>query len=344
MTREPFTDETFDRADDAWLDERAHRPATRTRCSTLRSARTVPDPPAPGLAPSRAVDPQQLMTRLQPLPRLVPILLLIALLLALPRRSPSPSRARSDACLHPSGSRRRAWSRSSPTATSGRRIPDGSGRVQLTSDPRIDGFPTFSRDGTRIAFKRFQVPNSIPDWQDWGDVMVADADGGHPIVLDAMVHSPSPMTWSAGRPVHRLFADRRRRGSGLHRRDRTARSRHQVTIGSEANWGPTLSPDGRTIAFIRRATRADHRDLRDPDRRHGRAASHDRFDVRIRFRRVVARRTTLLFSATSCRHVDADRAICWLSGWTACRSVASSRPLADDIIPTWSPDGRSSRI
>ncbi len=31
--------------------------------------------------------------------------------------------------------------------------PDGSNRAQLTADPRIDGFATFSRDGTRIAFQ-----------------------------------------------------------------------------------------------------------------------------------------------------------------------------------------------
>ena len=128
--------------------------------------------------------------------------------------------------------------------------PDGSNRVQLTSDPRIDGFPTFSRDGTRIAFKRIPPENSKPDWQDWGDVMVADADGGHPIVLDAMVHSPSPMTWSAdGRSLvySRTVGD----VDQVFVAATDGSSRRQVTSGSEASWGPVLSPDGRTVAFAK---------------------------------------------------------------------------------------------
>ncbi len=126
--------------------------------------------------------------------------------------------------------------------------PDGSRRVQLTFDPRIDGFPTFSRDGTKIAFKRLPVPNSIPNWQEWGDVMVADADGRHPIVIDAHVHSPSPITWS---PDSRFIVYSRTVGN----MDQVfiaaidGSMRQQVTTGTPSNWGPTLSPDGRTIAF-----------------------------------------------------------------------------------------------
>ena len=131
--------------------------------------------------------------------------------------------------------------------------PDGSDRVRLTTDPRIDGFPVFSRDGTRIAFKRLPVENARPDWEDWGDVVVADVDGSHPIVLDPDVHSPSPMSWSGdGR-----FLVYSRTVDGLDQVFIAATDgsmRRQITSGGQDNWGPTLSPDGRTIAFVKSNT------------------------------------------------------------------------------------------
>ena len=74
--------------------------------------------------------------------------------------------------------------------------PDGSRRIQLTFDDRTDLTPTYSRDGTKIAFKRLPAPNSVTNWEEWGDVIVADADGRNPIVIDRMIEAPSPITWS----------------------------------------------------------------------------------------------------------------------------------------------------
>jgi Tol biopolymer transport system component len=128
--------------------------------------------------------------------------------------------------------------------------PDGSNRVQLTTDARIDGFPTFSRDGTRIALKRLPAENSKPDWQDWGDIVVADADGSNQIVLDAEVHSPSPISWSADgqRVVYSRTVD------GFDQVFLAATdgsTRRQITTDRRTNWAPILSPDGRTIAFMK---------------------------------------------------------------------------------------------
>ena len=127
---------------------------------------------------------------------------------------------------------------------------DGSGLLQVTLDPRTDGFPTFSRDGTRIAFKRLPTPNSRANWTEWGDVMVADVDGSDPIVLDRDVHSPSPMSWSGdGR-----FLVYSKTVDGFDQvivaaTDGT--STRQITSGPIANWGPVLSPDGRTVAYAK---------------------------------------------------------------------------------------------
>ena len=220
----------------------------------------------PGALPSDG-SPLQLTIRLKPIPRLVPILLLIGLLLAVavaivvvgsPRRLPPPFglAAPGSVAFVADG---HLW-----TAN-----PDGSGRVQLTSDPRIDGFPTFSRDGTKIAFKRLPVPNSIPNWQDWGDVMVADADGGHPIVLDANVHSPSPITWS---PDGRFIVYSRTVGNV----DQVSSPRSTARCGGRSR-GDTveLGPDpvarrsNDRVHPDRRGRLAVRRAVRHPDRRHG---------------------------------------------------------------------------
>ena len=247
MTRERFTDEAFDQLMSTWLDERAHGPAADPVLDAALS-RTRQARPLPGwLLPERWL-PMPLTTRFATGPRLAPILLILGLLLALAvaialvgsqRRLPPPFGLAAPGVV--------AFVADGDLWTAN---PDGSNRVRLTTDPRIDGFPVFSRDGTRIAFKRLPVDNSRPDWEDWGDIVVADADGGHPIVLDADVHSPSPMTWSGdGRSL--VYS---RSVDGVDQVFIAATdgsTRRQVTTGGQDNWGPTLSPDGRTIAFVK---------------------------------------------------------------------------------------------
>jgi Tol biopolymer transport system component len=248
MTRKPFTDEMVDDLMMAWLDERAHGPEADPVIDAAL-ARTSRTRPLPGwLVPERWI-PAHLTRRFQPIPRLAPVLLLIGLLLLAvalaivvvgsPHRLPPPFGLAAPGSV--------AFVADGHLWTTDR---DGSNRVQLTSDPRIDGFPTFSRDGTRIAFRRLPTANSKPDWQEWGDVMVADADGGHPIVLDAMVHSPSPMTWSAD---GRFIVYSRTVGTvdQVFMATTDGSSTRQITSGAVTNWGPALSPDGRTIAFAR---------------------------------------------------------------------------------------------
>jgi Tol biopolymer transport system component len=247
MTRARFTDEMFDDLVTAWLDERAHG-ADADPVLDAALARTSRTRPLPGwLLPERWI-PTRLTARLQPVPRLVPILLLIGLLLAAAvaifvagsqRRLPPPfglAAPGSIAFVADGG----IW-----TANA-----DGSSRLQLTSGQRTDGFPAFSRDGTKIAFKRLPAPNSRPNWQEWGDIIVADADGRNPIVLDVMVHSPSPITWSAdGRIV--VYSRTVGTVDQVFVAETDGSSTRQVTSGAETNWAPTLSPDGRTIAFVK---------------------------------------------------------------------------------------------
>ena len=247
MTREHFTDEAFDQLMSTWLDERAHGPAAEpvldAALSRTRQARPLPR----WLLRERWI-PMPLKTQFALAPRLAPTLLILGLLLALAvaialvgsqRRVPPPFGLAAPGSV--------AFVADGDIWTAN---PDGSKRVQLTSDQRIDGFPTFSRDGTRIAFRRINAENSRPDWQDWGDVMVAAADGGNPIVVEADVHSPSPISWSAdGRYI--VYP---RTVDGVDQVFIAATDgsmRRQVTTDEQDNWAPTLSPDGTTIAFVK---------------------------------------------------------------------------------------------
>ena len=76
---------------------------------------------------------------------------------------------------------------------------DGSGRVRLTTDTRYDIGPTWSPDGTEIAFTRAPAPNPP------GDVWVMNADGSDQRPLtstDVIEESPDwqPIPVLAGVP------------------------------------------------------------------------------------------------------------------------------------------------
>ena len=245
MTRERFTDEALDQLMTAWIDERAHGPAA-DQVLEAALARTSRTRPLPGWLSAERWLPARRTAGLRSISGVVPVVLVIGLLLALAvaialigsqRRLPSPFGLAAPGLV--------AFVADGDIWTAN---PDGSGRIQLTFDPRIDGFPTFSRDGTRIAFKRLPEPNTLPNWQEWGDIVVSDIDGSHAIVLDAEVHSPSPIVWSAdGRSV--VYSRTVDAADQVFVTATDGSSKRQITTGAKDSWGPTLSPDGRTIAF-----------------------------------------------------------------------------------------------
>ncbi len=240
-------DRAIDHLVASWLDERAHGPAADAVVEAAL-ARTEQIRPLPWWLSAGRWIPAGWEPWLRQAPRLVPILILIALLIAIGaaisvvgshRRLPPPFglAAPGEVAFVADG---HVWTASA----------DGSDLRQLTFDQRIDQFPTFSADGTKIAFKRLPDPGSKPDWQAWGDVVVADADGGHPILVDPLAHAPSPMTWS---PDGRFLVYSKMVGDAdqVFRAATDGSLLRQLTSGPEPNWGPILSPDGRTIAFVK---------------------------------------------------------------------------------------------
>ena len=332
MTREQMPDRTLDQLMTAWLDDRAHGPEADPVLDAVLS-RTKQTRPLPSwLLPERWF-PMRTTVRLQRIPRLAPVLLLLGLLLAASiafyvvgsqPRLPAPfGLARPGLVAFIADGH--IW-----TAN-----PDGSERLQLTTDQRSDSFPVFSRDGTRIAFKRLPAPNSKLDWQDWGDVMVADADGRNEIVLDALVRSPSPITWSPdGRFI--VYSRTVDNFDQVFTAATDGTSTHQVTSGPRDSWGPTVSPDGRTIAFVKGFPEivgiyVVQSDGTGEDRLT--SARIDAFDLA----EWSPDATRLLFSAGNPELSRQDLWAVGLDGKPERRIVGSP---GNDMGPTWSPDGR----
>jgi len=331
MTLERMPDRAIDQLMTAWLDDRARGPEADPVLEAVL-ARTTRTRPLPGwLLPERWL-PTQLTARLQPIPRLAPILLLIGLLLAASiaiyvvgsqRRLPPPFGLAAPGLV--------AFIADGHIWTAN---PDGSDRVQLTTDQRSDSFPVFSRDGTRIAFKRLPAPDSKLYWEEWGDVIVADADGRNAIVLDAMVHAPSPISWS---PDGRFIVYSRTIGTvdQVFMAATDGSLKRQITSGPQFNWGPIVSPDGRTIAFVRGFPSIVGIYVVQSDGTGEQRLTSVRIDS-FDLAEWSPDGTTLLFGA---RMVDEEDENLWtvaLDGKPERRIVGSP---ADDMGPTWSPDG-----
>jgi len=130
--------------------------------------------------------------------------------------------------------------------------PDGTGVLQLTDAPFGAATPVFSHDGTRIAYKRLGDNNPADEPTRYGDLVVANADGTNPVVIETGVTGMSPTAWSpddrevlwtgtttvdADEQVFVAPAD----GSSPPR---------QVGDQTSFNWGPNWSPDGSKISYV----------------------------------------------------------------------------------------------
>jgi Tol biopolymer transport system component len=249
VTGRHLTDEAFERTMTSWIDARAQGPAADDVLEAVRN-RTGSLRPRPRWAVPEWWVPARVTGRMRLIPGPALILVLVGALLAaltalLVVGSPTPRPLPPPFGLAAPGSVAFVAGGDLWTANA-----DGSGRHQVTSDPRADLTPVFSRDGARISFKRLAAEGSRPAWEEWGDLVVADADGRNEVVLDPMIHGQSPVTWSpddAFVVYSKLVGDT----DQVMVAATDGSSTRQVTSGPAPNWGPALSPDGQTIAFAK---------------------------------------------------------------------------------------------
>lgn len=131
---------------------------------------------------------------------------------------------------------------------------DGAPPVRLTSDPRVDDNPVWSRDGGAIAFTRRGVGQNPPCWIVTLSVprreerTVGRCPGG----------LAARMAWSAdGRGLYLVGRSAPGQPISLQRMDLATGRTVPVTRPPPGSWGdhePVLSPDGRLLAFLRRST------------------------------------------------------------------------------------------
>jgi Tol biopolymer transport system component len=116
---------------------------------------------------------------------------------------------------------------------------DGSNQVRITNHPGVDDCPTWSPDGTRIAFVS-QPPSG------GYAIYTMNADGTNKIEVTPLNSGGSSLSWS---PDGSRIAFQE--NSDIFVVNIDGSNRHNLTNGPEWDDGPSWSPDGSKILFSR---------------------------------------------------------------------------------------------
>lgn len=181
----------------AWLDADAQvREPDHLLADVL--ARTSRSRPLPAWRLLERWLPMQLALRAQPRVRLVPLLIALAVIVAAlvavalfagsRRHVPGPFGLAANGQI--------AFIRDGKLV---RENPDGSETVTVLPNSMAQQAPTFSRDGTKIVYKNVLEITPAAGYAERVDVVVADADGSHPLIAVHNVPAGNPVLSPDGR-------------------------------------------------------------------------------------------------------------------------------------------------
>ena len=189
----------FDRTLAAWLDERAHPTAPPGLLDTVVTQSTGVRPRPAWRIRERWI-PMPLTLRLAVVPRVV-LLLILALILALALAAGAVVggrlpllRATALAPTGPAGNGLIAWDAGGDIWVAN---PDGTDPHAITSGPNVDIDPTFSPDGTYLAYWSLKDPSGAPVTPNrvtellstsTADLVVMHPNGQEPLTLATGVH------------------------------------------------------------------------------------------------------------------------------------------------------------
>jgi len=117
---------------------------------------------------------------------------------------------------------------------------DGTGEHRITSNPSRDWFPSWSPDGTKIAFQS--------DRDGAADVYVMNLDGGGQLNL---TNNPAADGWPMWSPdgTKIAFQSYRDGNAEIYVMNADGSGQKRLTTNSAADSGPSWSPDGTKIVF-----------------------------------------------------------------------------------------------